>query len=93
MALGILMGTRRTGLDDARLMLSKASQDSDVKLSLLLDHVLHTGTLDTPPGGWGVLRGCPGAAPDGSVARRPPATPWAKTDGRPGARRGRMTAS
>lgn len=45
-ALGILMTTRQVNLDQAWEMLSKASQDRNVKVSVLADRVIDTGSLD-----------------------------------------------
>ena len=49
-ALGILMSSRQAGLEDAWALLSKASQDNNIKLSVLADRVLRTGSLESPPG-------------------------------------------
>ncbi len=48
-ALGIVMTSRQVTLDEAWTVLSKASQDSNTRLSTLADHVLETGTLDGDP--------------------------------------------
>jgi GAF domain-containing protein len=47
-ALGILMVTRQMNLDDAWALLSKASQDSNTKVSELADQVVRQGSLDIP---------------------------------------------
>lgn len=48
-ALGILMTSRHVTLEEAWTLLSKASQDSNMKLSVLADRVLETGTLQGEP--------------------------------------------
>ena len=45
-ALGIVMATRRVDLDGAWALLSKASQDSNTKVSQLADDVINTGSLE-----------------------------------------------
>ena len=45
-ALGIVMVTKQVDLDGAWALLSKASQDSNTKVSQLADEVMHTGSLD-----------------------------------------------
>lgn len=49
-ALGILMNSHQVSLDEAWDLLSKASQDNNVKLSVLADRVLRTGILEPPAG-------------------------------------------
>lgn len=49
-ALGILMTSRRVSLDEAWNLLSKTSQNNNLKLSVLAEHVLQTGSLDIPEG-------------------------------------------
>ncbi|MDR6864659.1 GAF and ANTAR domain-containing protein [Phycicoccus sp. 3266] len=49
-ALGILVNSRKTSLDEAWELLAKASQDRNVKVSALAEHVIQTGSLDAP---WG----------------------------------------
>jgi hypothetical protein len=43
------MTTRDVTLEGAWTLLSKASQDSNMKLSMLADRVLQTGTLQDAP--------------------------------------------
>lgn len=45
-ALGIIMTTRRITLDEAWTELSKASQNNNLKVSALANHVIETGTID-----------------------------------------------
>ncbi|KQU70890.1 GAF and ANTAR domain-containing protein [Phycicoccus sp. Root101] len=49
-ALGILMNSRRVSLEQAWDLLSKASQDQNIKLSVLAAQVLETGSLEPPAG-------------------------------------------
>lgn len=48
-ALGILMNSQQVSLDEAWSLLSKASQDNNVKLSVLAQHVLETGSVEPVP--------------------------------------------
>lgn len=49
-ALGILMNSRGVSLDEAWDLLSKKSQDKNIKLSVLAATVLETGDLEPPAG-------------------------------------------
>lgn len=49
-ALGIVMKTHLVDLDQSWQLLAKASQDRNVKVSVLAEHVIATGSLD---GSWG----------------------------------------
>jgi hypothetical protein len=53
MALGILMATRQATADAAWELLSAESMRRNVKVSALAEHVIATGSFETPPGGWG----------------------------------------
>jgi transcriptional regulator with GAF, ATPase, and Fis domain len=48
-ALGILMATRSITLDQAWTELSKASQNSNLKVSVLANHVVEAGTMEALP--------------------------------------------
>jgi GAF domain-containing protein len=49
MAMGILMATHRVTGDDAFALLRIASQNSNRKLAVVADEVIHTGLLELPP--------------------------------------------
>lgn len=47
-ALGILMNSKQINLEEAWTLLCKASQDNNIKLSVLADRVLRSGTVELP---------------------------------------------
>lgn len=49
MAVGVLMATRRVTADDAWELLTAESMNRNIKVSSLAEHVIATGTFETPP--------------------------------------------
>lgn len=66
MAMGILMATHRVTGGDAFALLRIASQNSNRKLAVVAEEVIHTGALELPP---------PAAAVDRRSVARKPTTP------------------
>ena len=49
-AIGIVMSQRQVGLDEAFDILVAVSQSANLKLRVVAEHVIYTGSLDTVPG-------------------------------------------